>query len=49
MEPERWEQIERLYHAALEDGQRFLVSLVTERAAAPPINVVLNWTADAPK
>ena len=36
-------------YAPSKDGQRFLVSAVTERAPAPPINVVLNWMADLKK
>jgi hypothetical protein len=31
------------------DGQRFLTGMVTEKAPAPPINVVLNWTAEVKK
>ncbi|MBI3330168.1 MAG: hypothetical protein HYZ81_26100, partial [Nitrospinae bacterium] len=27
------------------DGQRFLVNTVVEEPPAPPITVVLNWTA----
>jgi hypothetical protein len=36
-------------YAPSRDGKRFLVSVVTERASPPPINVVMNWAADAPK
>jgi Tol biopolymer transport system component len=42
-------EIEGLYYAPSKDGQRFLVPVVTEKAPAPPINVVLNWTADLQK
>jgi serine/threonine protein kinase/Tol biopolymer transport system component len=38
-------EIEGVNYAPTKDGQRFLVSVVTEKAPAPPINVVLNWTA----
>jgi len=38
-------EIEGTNYAPSKDGQRFLVSVVTEKAPAPPINVVLNWTA----
>jgi len=38
-------EIEGTSYAPSKDGQRFLVRVVTERAPAPPINVVLNWTA----
>jgi serine/threonine protein kinase/Tol biopolymer transport system component len=38
-----------LIYAPRRDGQRFLVGVVTERGAPPPINVVLNWTAEVPK
>jgi Tol biopolymer transport system component len=41
--------IEGTNYAPSKDGQRFLVSVVTERAPAPPINVVLNWTAGLKK
>jgi serine/threonine protein kinase/Tol biopolymer transport system component len=37
--------IEGTNYAPSKDGQRFLVRVVTEKAPAPPINVVLNWTA----
>ena len=39
-------EIEGINYAPSKDGQRFLVSVVTERAPAPPITVVLNWTTD---
>jgi serine/threonine protein kinase len=39
-------EIEGREYAPSKDGQRFLVPVVTERAPAPPINVVLNWTAE---
>jgi serine/threonine protein kinase/Tol biopolymer transport system component len=42
-------QIEGPNYAPSKDGQRFLVSVVTEKASAPPINVVLNWTAELKK
>ncbi len=38
-----------LLYAPSRDGQRFLVGIVTERAPPPPINVVMNWTAEAQK
>jgi serine/threonine protein kinase len=38
-------EIEGTNYAASKDGQRFLVSVVTDKAPSPPINVVLNWTA----
>ena len=38
-----------LIYAPSREGQRFLVGVVAERAAAPPINVILNWTAEARK
>ena len=42
-------EIEGVNYAPSKDGQRFLVSVVTEKAPPPPINVVLNWTADLKK
>jgi Tol biopolymer transport system component len=42
-------EIEGSQYAPSKDGQRFLVSAVTEKAPAPPINVVLNWTAQLKK
>ncbi len=42
-------EIEGVNYAPSKDGQRFLVPVVTERAPAPPINVVLNWTAELKK
>ncbi len=42
-------EIEGTNYAPSKDGQRFLVPVVTEKAPAPPINVVLNWTADLKK
>jgi serine/threonine protein kinase/Tol biopolymer transport system component len=42
-------EIEGVNYAPSKDGQRFLVSVVTERAPMPPINVVLNWTAGLKK
>ena len=42
-------EIEGTNYAPSKDGQRFLVSVVTEKAPAPPINVVLNWTAQLKK
>ena len=42
-------EIEGPNYAPSKDGQRFLVPVVTEKAPAPPINVVLNWTADLKK
>jgi dipeptidyl aminopeptidase/acylaminoacyl peptidase len=42
-------EIEGTQYAPSKDGQRFLVPVVTEKAPAPPSNVVLNWTADLQK
>ncbi|MEK6322712.1 MAG: protein kinase [Acidobacteriota bacterium] len=42
-------EIEGTHYAPSNDGQRFLVSVVTEKAPAPPINLVLNWTAAVKK
>lgn len=42
-------EIEGANYAVSRDGQRFLTSDVTERAPTPPINVALNWTAEAKK
>ena len=39
-------EIEGANYSPSKDGQRFLTSVVTERAATPPINVALNWTAE---
>ena len=39
-------EIEGVNYAPSKDGQRFLVPVATERAPAPPINVVLNWQAE---
>lgn len=39
-------EIEGANYAVSRDGQRFLTSVVTERAPTPPIQVVLNWTAE---
>ncbi len=47
--PQQLFEIEGTQYAPSKDGQRFLVSVVTERAPAPPINVVLNWTAQLKK
>jgi serine/threonine protein kinase/Tol biopolymer transport system component len=47
--PQSLFEIEGTNYAPSKDGQRFLVSVVTEKAAAPPINVVLNWTAEVRK
>ena len=33
-------------YAPSKNGQRFLVTTVTEKAPVPPINVALNWTAE---
>jgi Tol biopolymer transport system component len=41
--------IEGVNYAPSKDGQRFLVSVVTDKAPAPLINVVLNWTAGLKK
>ena len=38
-------EIEGTNYAPSKDGQRFLVSVVTEKAPSPLINVVQNWTA----
>ena len=42
-------EIEGINYAPSKDGQRFLTSVVTERAPTPPINVALNWTAEVKK
>ncbi len=42
-------EIEGTNYAPSKDGQRFLIPVVTEKAPTPPINVVLNWTADLKK
>jgi eukaryotic-like serine/threonine-protein kinase len=42
-------EIEGANYAVSRDGQRFLTSVVTERAPTPPINVALNWTAESKK
>ncbi|NOT63335.1 MAG: hypothetical protein HOP19_24260, partial [Acidobacteria bacterium] len=42
-------EIEGANYAVSRDGQRFLTSVVTERAPTPPINVALNWTAEVKK
>lgn len=42
-------EIEGTNYAVSKDGQRFLTSVVTERAPTPPINVALNWTAEVEK
>jgi hypothetical protein len=42
-------EIEGTNYAPSKDDQRFLVSVVTDKAPAPPINVVLNWTAQLKK
>ncbi len=42
-------EIEGTNYAPSRDGQRFLTSVVTERAPTPPINVALNWTAEVKK
>jgi serine/threonine protein kinase len=42
-------EIEGVNYAPSRDGQRFLTSVVTEKAPTPPINVALNWTADVKK
>jgi eukaryotic-like serine/threonine-protein kinase len=39
-------EIEGPNYAPSRDGQRFLTSVVTEKAPAPLINVALNWTAE---
>ena len=39
-------EIEGTNYAPRRDGQRFLTSVVTERAPTPPISVTLNWTAE---
>ncbi|QQS47403.1 MAG: protein kinase [Acidobacteriota bacterium] len=41
--------LEGTEYAPSKDGQRFLVPVVTEKAPPPPINVVLNWTAEVKK
>jgi serine/threonine protein kinase/Tol biopolymer transport system component len=42
-------EIEGANYAPSKDGQRFLVRVVTDKAPAPPINVVLSWTAQLKK
>ncbi len=42
-------EIEGANYSPSKDGQRFLTSVVTERAPTPPINVALNWTAEMKK
>jgi eukaryotic-like serine/threonine-protein kinase len=42
-------EIEGANYAPSKDGQRFLVRAVTDKAPAPPINVVLNWTTQLKK
>jgi eukaryotic-like serine/threonine-protein kinase len=42
-------EIEGINYAPSRDGQRFLTGVVPERAATPPINVVLNWTTAVKK
>ncbi len=42
-------EIEGANYSPSKDGQRFLTSVVTERAPTPPINVALNWTAEVKK
>ncbi|MGI8838072.1 MAG: hypothetical protein ACR2H4_15745 [Pyrinomonadaceae bacterium] len=39
-------EFEGVNYAPGRDGQRFLTGVVTEKAPTPPINVMLNWTAD---
>ena len=42
-------EVEGGRYAPSKDGQRFLTTVVTEKAPAPSINVVLNWTAEVRK
>ncbi len=42
-------EIEGINYAPSKDGQRFLTSVVTDRALTPPIHVALNWTAEVKK
>lgn len=42
-------EIEGSNYAPSRNGQRFLTSVVTEKAPAPPIKLTLNWAAEAPK
>jgi eukaryotic-like serine/threonine-protein kinase len=42
-------EIEGINYAPTRDGKRFLSSVVTEKAPAPPINVVLNWATAVKK
>ena len=42
-------EIEGTNFAPSKDGQHFLVRVLTEKAPAPLINVVLNWTAGLKK
>ncbi len=39
-------EIDGIHYSPGRDGQRFLTGVVTEKALAPPIHLVLNWTAD---
>lgn len=47
--PQSLFEIDGTNYAPSKDGHRFLVPVVTEKAPALPINVVLNWTADLQK
>jgi hypothetical protein len=42
-------EIEGARYAPSKDGQRFLTTVAAEKGPAPPINVVLNWTAEVKK
>jgi serine/threonine protein kinase/Tol biopolymer transport system component len=44
--PQSLFEIEGTQYEPSKDGQRLLTTVVTEKAPAPPINVVLNWTAE---
>ena len=39
----------RQHYAVSQDGQRFLINVVKEEAAPPPIEIVMNWTDSSGK
>ncbi len=41
--------LEGIWYEPSQDGQRFLTFAVTEKAPAPPIQIVLNWAAEMKK
>jgi Tol biopolymer transport system component len=47
--PQALFEIEGTQYAPSKDGQRFLTTVAAEKGPAPPINVVLNWTAEVKK